>query len=80
MRLVLLFLSVGWLVPLALSIWAAYDFVWRVVWPVAAWKDGENVTTFHFFEWSDELFLVSMAWLAGIIIYWVLGATKRQPA
>jgi len=80
MRLVLLFLSVGWLVPFSLSIWAAYDFVWKVVWPMAAWKDGGNVTTFHLFEWSDELFLASVVWLAGVIIYWVLRVTKRQPA
>ncbi|QAY78155.1 hypothetical protein [Sphingosinicella sp. BN140058] len=80
MRIWLIFFSMGWLVPFALSIWAAFDFLWRVVWPLAAWHDGSNVTTFHLFEWSQELLFGSVVWLGAAILYWVLRATTRSPS
>jgi hypothetical protein len=80
MRTWLIFFSVGWLVPFALSLWAAFDFLWRVMWPLASQNDGSKVTTFHLFEWSQELLLGSVVWLAAVILYWLLKATARAGA
>ena len=77
-RLLLVVFSSGWLVPFTYSIVAAYDFVWRVVWPMAAWHDASHLNPFHLFEWSGVLLYVSVAWLAVVIVYWVLRATSPR--
>lgn len=75
-RLWLAFFSTGWMLPLILSFAAFYDFVWRVVWPMAARHDAATAPPFHLFSLADDLFYIAMGWLASVIIYWVLKATK----
>ena len=75
-RALIAFASAGWLVPLGLSFWAMYDFVWDVVWPTAAWGMPNKIAPFHLFEYADELFFVSLAWAAIAIVAWSLRLTR----
>jgi hypothetical protein len=70
------FFSAGWMLPLAASFAAFYDFVWRVVWPLAAQHDGATAPPFHLFSLADDLFYIAMIWLTAVIIYWVVRATR----
>jgi hypothetical protein len=74
--LLLVFFSAGWLIPFTISIAASYDFTWRVVWPMARDNDAAGLNPFHLFQWSAALLYVSVGWLAVVIAYWVLRATK----
>lgn len=76
-RLSLSFFSAGWILPLTASFAAFYDFVWRIVWPVASCQDGAAVRPFHMFSLADELFCTAMIWLPAVIIYWVIRATRQ---
>jgi hypothetical protein len=75
-RLWLVIFSTGWLVPFTYSIASAYDFIWRWVWPVAAFNDRSALVPFHPFSVADKLLYVSMIWLAVAIVFWVLRATR----
>ena len=77
-RLWLVLFSMGWILPFTFSLAAAYDFVWRVVWPMAAWRDGSHLNPYHPFEWSAALLYVSAVWLALVIVFWVFKATRPR--
>lgn len=68
--------SAGWLVPFCLSFWASYDFLWNVVWPVAVTGDTNQLSPFHLFGLADELFYLSAAWCAVVIIAWSIRLTR----
>jgi len=75
-RVWLVLFSTGWLLPFTYALLAAFDFLWRWVWPMAAFRDGRNVSPFHPFQWSPELLCIGAVWLGIVIAYWVLRATK----
>ena len=75
-RLWLVFFSIGWLVPFTYSMASAYDFLDRWVWPVAAFNDFSAVVPFHPFRLAEPLLYGSVTWLAVVIVYWVLRATR----
>lgn len=72
------FATAGWLVPLCASYWATYDFLWNVVWPAAAFGKPYRAP-WHPFSYADELFYLSMAWLAAVLIGWSFVLTGRKP-
>lgn len=43
---------------------------------MAARHDAVTAPPFHLFSLVDDLFYIAMGWLASVIIYWVLKATK----
>jgi hypothetical protein len=76
-RLGLVIFSAGWLVPFTYSLASAYDFLFRWVWPAAAYNDHSSMRPLHPFYMADKLFYVSVAWLAAAIVFWVLRATRN---
>jgi hypothetical protein len=77
-RLWLVLFSVGWLVPFTYSIASAYDFLRRWVWPVVGWNDRSAIQPLHPFYVADKLLYASVIWLAAVIVFWVLRATRDQ--
>lgn len=69
--------TVGWLVPLCVSYWAARDFLWNDVWPAAAFGKP-SMKSWHPFDVSDELFYLSMIWLAAVQLGWSIALTGRN--
>jgi hypothetical protein len=76
-RILVVLATVGWLAPLYLSYWFTYDFLWNVVWPAAAFGKP-YMSSFHPFEYADELFYVSMLWLAVVLVGWSVFLTGRD--
>ena len=72
--------SVGWLAPFTYSIASAYDFLLRWVWPAAAYNDHSAMQPLHPFYIAANLLYVSVVWLAIVIVYWVLRATRDRNA
>lgn len=76
LRVLIILLSIGWLVPLCLSFAATYDFLHDIVWPAAAFGQP-SPWPWHLFEWADELFYFAMGWLALVVIGWCIFLTRQ---
>ena len=76
-RALLVFASVGWIGPFGLAFWCEHDFLFNRIFQ---WLNtGERtVFSFHPVTYAPEIFALSMVWLAGIIIWWVLRLTRGQ--
>lgn len=69
--------TTAWLLPLCVSYWATYDFLWNVVWPAAA-LGQPFMGSWHPFGYADELFYLSMLWLAIVLFGWSIALTGRS--
>jgi hypothetical protein len=76
-RLLIVALSVGWIVPLTMSFWAIYAFIWEVILPVVNQRQVPGLP-WHPFDLADEFFYFSMAWLALAIPGWTLHLTRDK--
>lgn len=74
-RALLIVLSIGWIAPLCLAFWAEHNFVFDGLF---RWLNtGEQtIFSFHPVSYAPSLFYLSMAWLAGVITWWVLRLTR----
>lgn len=69
--------TAGWLMPLCISYWATYDFLWNVVWPAAAF-DRAYMSSYHPIDYADELFYFAMVWLGTVLAGWTVILTGRN--
>ncbi len=70
-------LSSGWIIPLVLSFWASYDFLFEVLWV----KKGEYQGSWHPVSSADNFFYFGMAWLFVVVFVWsfrLSGQTKQD--
>ena len=62
--------------PFTYSLAATDDFLLRWVWPAAAYNDHSAMQPIHPFYIAEKLLYGSTIWLAAVIVYWVLRATR----
>ena len=66
-------LSAGWIVPLCTAFSINRDFLWKT------YREASGAAvpmSWHPFEWADDLFYLSMAWLSIVVIVWSYRATR----
>ena len=76
-RSLVIIATVGWLLPLCVSYWASYDFLWNVVWPAAAFNKP-YMAPWHPFSFADDLFYFAMLWLGSVLVGWSVALTGRN--
>jgi hypothetical protein len=74
-RLFIVLVSIGWIVPFSLAFWAEHDFIFNGLFE---WLNTgqRTIYSFHPVIYAPRIFLCSMAWLAGVIVWWVLRLTR----
>jgi len=75
-RVGIVLFTVGWIAPLTCSFAMIYDFI-RIVWRRANFGTRYDFP-WHGFEIADDLFYLSMVWLALVMIGWALHFTRNQ--
>jgi hypothetical protein len=75
-RIIIIFASIGWIVPLCLSFWSIYSMI-EVTWRLAAYRENFK-GSWHPFWVADELFYFSMTWLAFVLIGWSIALTRKR--
>ena len=76
-RCLIVFVSVGWIAPVSLAFSAEHEFVFNVIWPWIS-RDIHWGGSFHPVDYAPRFFYFSMAWLAGVITWWVWRLTDRN--
>ena len=76
-RCLAVFVSIGWIAPLTFAFWAEHGFLIDIVW--ASITSGTLVGgSFHPVDYAPRFFYLSMAWLAGVIAWWVWRLTDTN--
>jgi hypothetical protein len=71
-----LLFSIGWLVPIWISVNSLFSFLGSEIYPLLQGKHPLN--SFPFLDFSFQAFTIGCVWLSAVLIYWIVRLERSK--